>query len=245
MAGVFSGSKKEDDVKTGTNNEVFRKTWIETTLKKIPAGSSILDAGAGEKQFRSFCQHLRYFSQDFGQYDGKGDGSALQMGNWDQSDLDYLCDIVDIPVKDGQFDSVMCTEVLEHVPDPVRAIEELARIIKPNGYLLLTAPFNSLTHFSPYHFSSGFNRYFYEHHLKRLGFKIIDCTANGNFFEFIAQEIRRVQFIANNYSTPLSRWLIKPITGLMLILLSYLSNHDRGSNELLCFGYQVFAIKIK
>ena len=93
MAVACSDGKKENDVKIGTTNEDFRKNWIETTLKKIPAGFSILDAGAGEKQFRQFCQHLRYFSQDFGKYDGKGDGSALQMGSWDQSDLDYVCDI--------------------------------------------------------------------------------------------------------------------------------------------------------
>ena len=54
----------------GTSNETARVLWIEETLKKIPAGLTILDAGAGECQFKKFCSHLEYISQDFAQYHG-------------------------------------------------------------------------------------------------------------------------------------------------------------------------------
>ena len=49
----------------GTTNEAVRVKWIEETLKKIPEGLTILDAGAGESQFKKFCSHLKYIAQDF------------------------------------------------------------------------------------------------------------------------------------------------------------------------------------
>lgn len=52
----------------GLNNESNRVEWLENILKKIPAGLRILDAGAGEQQFKKFCSHLQYISQDFAQY---------------------------------------------------------------------------------------------------------------------------------------------------------------------------------
>lgn len=230
-------------MKIGSLNEINRVNWIEKTLKKIPSQNKILDAGAGEQQFKRFCKHLKYYCQDFGEYNGQGDGSALQTGQWNNNGLDYVCDIIDMPVEDNFFDAVMCTEVLEHLPDPVRAIEEMARVIKPNGYFLLTAPFCSLTHFSPYHFASGFNRYFYEHHLNRLGFEIIECTPNGDYFSYLAQELKRIPFVASSYSAKLPKLMIKPVIGLMLVFLSYFQKHDKGSNELLCYGYHLFARK--
>src|SRR5512138_639710 len=74
----------------GTTNLIDRERWLEQTLKKIPSGCRILDAGAGELKYKKFCQHLNYVSQDFAQYDGKGDGAGLHRKNWDQSRLDIV-----------------------------------------------------------------------------------------------------------------------------------------------------------
>jgi ubiquinone/menaquinone biosynthesis C-methylase UbiE len=143
----------------GTTNESERVAWIENSLKKIPAGLTLLDAGAGESQFKKFCTHLTYIAQDFGQYTGEGE-TGLQTGTWDNSKLDIVSDITAIPLENNAVDAIMCTEVMEHIPDAVAAIKEFARLVKPGGYLLITAPFASVTHFAPYHFASGFNRFF-------------------------------------------------------------------------------------
>ena len=166
---------------SGTANASTRETWVEKVLSEVPKGARLLDAGAGECQFRKYCGHLVYVSQDIAEYTGEGNAVGLQTGKWDTSAIDIIGDITNIPEPDGSFDAVLCTEVLEHLTDPVRALHEMARLLKVGGTLIITAPFCSLTHFAPYHYSTGFNRYFYEHHLAALGFEITDLDRERKF----------------------------------------------------------------
>lgn len=227
----------------GTQNEFTRVAWLEKTLRHLPAGFSILDAGAGEQRFKPLCAHLEYVAQDFARYDGEGDGAGLQMGSWDQTGLDIVSDITSIPRPDGSFDAIMCIEVLEHLPDPIAAIKEFGRLLRSGGELILTAPFCSLTHLAPFHFYTGFSRYFYQTHLLASGFEIVELTANGNFFEFLAQEVRRIPDVASRYcqTTP-RRWHYWQLR-LVLRMLERFSLKDSGSTELLNFGYHVRAVK--
>jgi SAM-dependent methyltransferase len=227
--------------KVGEGNSRVREAWLEAALRTIPAGQRILDAGAGELQFKRFCTHLDYVSQDFGQYDGQGNAAGLQMSQWDNSKLDIVSDICSIPVADGSFDAVMCIEVLEHVPDPVAALTELDRVLRPGGVLVATAPFCSLTHFAPYHFSTGFNRYFYEKHLEN--YELLDLAANGNYFEFLAQELRRLDSVSSQYAGRRLGRFTRLLLSLLYRKLAALSRAGDRSQELLCFGYQVLARK--
>jgi ubiquinone/menaquinone biosynthesis C-methylase UbiE len=229
-------------VTVGNTNMSDREKWIEDALKKIPEGLTLLDAGAGECQFRKYCTHLRYISQDFAQYNGLGD-TGLQMGSWDNSKLDIVSDITAIPLESGSVDAILCTEVFEHLPNPVLALQEFSRLLKAGGYLIITAPFASLTHFAPYHFASGFNRYYYEYHLPLHSFAIEELTANGNYFEFVAQEIRRINTVAKKYADVKLNFWQRKLFSLQLRLLQMLSGKDKGSAELLCFGIHIIARK--
>ena len=223
------------------SNESVREQWLASSLLSIPHGHRILDAGAGTQRYRKFCGHLRYVSQDFGQYDGQGDGRGLHSGGFDYGKLDIVCDIINIPEPAASFDAIMCIEVIEHLKDPALALNEFARLLKPGGLLVLTAPFCSLTHFAPYHYSSGFNRYWYQHHLEENGFDILEITANGGYFDFLAQEINRVPEMARRYTDCKPRLRDLALVFFIQRALARFRRHDRQSSELLSFGYQVLA----
>ena len=227
----------------GTKNAATRDAWVPEALAALPPGARLLDAGAGQCQYKKHCGHLKYVAQDNAVYDGKGD-AGLQTGSWDFSQIDIVSDILDIPEPDASFDAVLCTEVLEHLPDPVRALDEMARLLRPGGTFIITAPFWSLTHFAPYHYATGFNRYFYEFHLGRLGFDIVDMIPNGNFFECVGQELRRVAEMAERFAggdkpTPLELQAMQ----IVLAMVERMSARDTGSPEMLNFDYQVRAVK--
>lgn len=225
-----------DYSEVGLKNKATRQVWISAVLKSIPEGESILDAGAGECQYRSLCSHLDYTAQDFAQYDGGGDGNGIQTGTWDNSKLDIVSDIASIPVEEGRFDNVLCSEVLEHVPDPVRVFRELHRVLKPGGRLIITAPFASLTHFSPYHFASGLNVYFYEHWSKELNMHVDEVSYNGNYFEFLAQEVWYADTVAKKYGGKHIPLLADLGRKLFLSWLKRSSHQMQESQELMAFG---------
>src|SRR4051812_8914731 len=111
-----------------------RREWVAAQAASTPAGARVLDVGAGIGQYRSLFAHCEYHAHDFAmERDTRGRYTPL----------DYESDITAIPVPDASYDVVLCTEVLEHVPDPVAAIREMSRVLRPGGRLLLSAPLGS------------------------------------------------------------------------------------------------------
>jgi ubiquinone/menaquinone biosynthesis C-methylase UbiE len=232
------------DSNVGRNNRNNREKWLENELSKLTLGSRILDAGAGELQYKKFCKHLQYTSQDFGEFKGNEDNIGMHQSEiWDSHKVDIISDIINIPVPDESFDAIMCIEVFEHLPEPIKAIKEFFRILKKDGILLITAPTISLTHQEPFYFYSGFSKYFYEHHLNNEGFKIEEISENGNYFEFLAQELRRANIVAKEYSEQKRTGKEIKATGIVLKMLSRFSSTGDRSKLLTSFGYHVKAIK--
>jgi SAM-dependent methyltransferase len=222
-------------------NEEGRNQWLADTLKAIPAGLRILDAGAGELRNKQLCAHLVYLSQDVCQYEGAGDARGLQTGKWDTSKIDLVCDIVNVPEPDGAFDVVLCSEVFEHLPDSLKALDEFSRLLKPGGKLIITAPFASLVHFAPYHYATGFSRYWFEYHLPARNFKVQELTPNGDWFEYTKQEILRLPSMSRRYGDwcwPLSYL----VTGFAVLYFS-LRGKARMANDVACFGWHCMAVK--
>lgn len=167
----------------------WRDEWVADNAASIPAGAMVLDAGAGQGRYKPLFSHTKYHAQDFAQYTGDDQGPLRET--WEYAPLDYVCDITEIPVSANSFDVVLCTEVLEHLPNPIAALKELSRVTKIGGTLFVTAPLGSGIHQEPYHFYGGFSPFFYQRYLVEFGFEIEEIKPIGGLMRHVSQEIYR------------------------------------------------------
>jgi SAM-dependent methyltransferase/uncharacterized protein YbaR (Trm112 family) len=96
----------------------------------------ILVAGAGNKRYADL-PNIHYVYTDV----ILGEGA------------DYVCDLHDLPFPDGSFDAVIAVAVMEHVADPFRCASEIARVLRPGGYVYSVTPFMQQVHMGRYDFT--------------------------------------------------------------------------------------------
>jgi SAM-dependent methyltransferase len=90
-----------------------------------------------------------------------------------------------LPFEAGEFDTVLCTEVLEHVADPAIVVQEIARVLKPGGYVFLTTPFYWPLHEEPHDYFR-FTQYGLRHLFEKAGLEIVRMTPTAGGFRMIA-----------------------------------------------------------
>ena len=183
---------------TDVANAEFRNDWVVCTLRNLTpslqVGSpTLLDVGAGASPYRTdaVSQGYVYRSHDFSAYVPSTGSLGLQNESWVYAAHDFVCDITEIP-DEAASDVVLCTEVLEHVPDPVRAFQRMASLVKPAGHLIVTVPFMSLMHQSPFWFSSGLSPFWFEDWSERAELEIHELTVQGDYVDLMAQEVGRL-----------------------------------------------------
>lgn len=226
----------------GTGNPGLREEWLKRTLLKIEKEKTILDIGAGQLRYKPYCQHLKYTSQDLGEYTGEQTNVGLQH-KWNAQKVDIISDITDISVEDESFDASMCIEVLEHVPDPAKAMKEICRVVKKGGKIIITAPVCSLTHQAPYYNCNGFSEFFYKYWFEEFGVELIDMYKQGTFYDWIAQELRRLPHICQKYSKETMNEQDQKMIGTFINMMNKYYIKENNSSELLCYGICVFGEK--
>jgi SAM-dependent methyltransferase len=147
------------------------------------AAGRLLDVGCGDKPYAAI------FSPFVSEYIGieyvetYGDSVNAKKG---KADLTYSGDR--LPFADATFDTVLCNQVGEHVPEPRTFFEELGRLLKPGGRLLFTVPFSFRIHSEPYDFHR-FTKYALSDYAQRAGFQVDVLTARGGFWTVIGQKL--------------------------------------------------------
>lgn len=108
---------------------------------------------------------------------------------------------------DASFDTVLCTEMLEHVPEPQRAIDEMRRVLRPGGLLLLTTRFLFPIHDAPHDYFR-YTKYGLRHLLRR--FEILELREETTAVGTIAVLLQRLGMQAETLRwTPFrAAWLV-------------------------------------
>ncbi len=101
---------------------------------------------------------------------------------------DFYYDGVRLPFEDKSFDTVLNVQVLEHTPEPGRLVSEMGRVLKDDGLLILTAPFDFRLHEEPY----DFFRYT-PHGLRSLcekaGLEVFETEHLGSLWSILAHKV--------------------------------------------------------
>ena len=172
---------------TDIENITLRRA-VRDFAQTVPQKARILDAAAGLKPYEELFNHCQYESCDFGDaqefYGNLEDGTRENISERHT----YVCPIEKIPVADETFDFVLCTQVLEHVPDPLAAAIEMRRVLKRSGKLFLTVPQGYGIHGEPYNFFY-FTKFGVDLILSKAGFEVIKTTERGGYFYYLFDRV--------------------------------------------------------
>lgn len=146
--------------------------------RSLAQGALVLDAGAGEGNYKRHFSRQRYVGLDLGVGDAR----------WDYSRLDVIGDLALLPFRDRTFDAAVNIVTLEHVADPRRVLCELSRTLAPGGRILLVAPMEWEEHQQPHDYFR-YTRYGLEMLLKQAGFSEIAIEPVGGFFRLLARRM--------------------------------------------------------
>jgi SAM-dependent methyltransferase len=148
--------------------------------RRTEPGMLVLDAGAGRSPYKKYFAHARYEAADF---------AALST---DYAPLDYVCELTDIPVEDARFDRVLLNQVLEHLPEPGRALAELHRVLKPGGLIFCSEPLFYAEHQIPHDYYR-YTRFALRRLFDEAGFEVVRISWLEGYFGTVAYQFQMMQ----------------------------------------------------
>lgn len=178
MPSIMSQKIKDSFFYTPLNPYFLAKNYLrESMIACIPfVNGKVLDIGCGKKPYEKLFQEKseHYFGLD---YPEKGNNLVK---------MDMIGDAQHLPVKSDSINSVICNQLLEHLPESNIFFSEVSRVLKKNGYLILTVPFFWGLHEEPRDYFR-FTKYGLEHLCNKHKLEVIKIEKLGGYFSMIIQ----------------------------------------------------------
>ena len=202
----------------------------------------IVDVGCGESPYRHLVSTTTQEN-----YVGVDIQDAVSFG-YDRKDV-VTFDGENLPFADDSFDSCLCTEVLEHVPEPTRLVDEMFRVMRKGGWIFVTVPWSARTHYMPHDYQR------FTPTKLALMFKKFDSVQilpRGNDVNTICAKIivvylRQVVSLAKHFNALTLLRLIPVTVGLPLVMVTvgigHLALALRLGSEADPLGYTIVARK--
>lgn len=159
----------------------------------LQPGMVLYDVGCGEKPFADFLrgkvkEHI---------------GVDLDTGFYSKDTIDLVGSAEALPVADASADAVLSSQVIEHLRNPLQALSEAARILKPGGYFFLSFPFLYPLHALPYDYWR-LSEYTVRAELEKLGMDIKTVKITGGFWYILS-------FYSALYLSAFDRSFLRPL----------------------------------
>ncbi len=174
----------EHDNKFGCLNNLgysLRRSFIDEFLTRqigeIKTGGKVLDLGGVNENKRGIFDVDAYGL----------DAVCVNVSN--KKHPDVLGDGAVLPFADASFDAVICSEMLEHVPDPIKVLKEAHRVSRPGGLLLCTVPFLFRIHGDPEDYGR-YTAHYWRETLNKCGFTGLEIEKQGLFWSVLADMLR-------------------------------------------------------
>jgi len=149
--------------------ESYRIQALQQAVKKMEG--TLLDFGCGTKPYEPLLKS--HFKKWFGI-----DLKDRTTGPESQNRADTVWDGITLPLEKNSFDVVLATQVLEHVENIENTLKELARVLRPGGYFLITVPMTGVLHEEPWDFRR-FTPYGLRNMLEPLDIRLETSVALG------------------------------------------------------------------
>ncbi|MEX0774370.1 MAG: class I SAM-dependent methyltransferase [Phycisphaeraceae bacterium] len=192
---------------------VARRCLLRTVRQQAHhARGRLLDVGCGGQPYRPlFTDVTRYIGVDL---------PGAQR-------IDVAASALALPFADAAFDTVLCNQVLEHVPDPGLLIREVQRVLRPGGTLLLTTPQVWGLHHEPHDYFR-YTCYGLAHLARSSGMTIVAVAPTCGMWATLVQ--RLADTVAHHYAARLPRPLFFGLCVLLspILLIGYLLDRACG-----------------
>lgn len=198
----------------------------------------MVDVGCGQQPYR----HLF----DVEEYCGVELDTEFNRKN---KKAEFFYDGKTLPFQAGHFDALLCNQVLEHVPDDEAFVAELARVVKPGGLLVLTAPFIWDEHEQPYDFKR-YTSYGIHALMERHGLSVIEfrktCADASLAFQVINAYTYKTLLPRNPYlHLLLTVLLIAPVNVLGAVMARLLpANPDMYLDNIVLVRKQISSLAV-
>jgi SAM-dependent methyltransferase len=153
---------------------VYRTLFADLEKAASHATGALLDIGCGNKPYESM------FKGRVTSYTG------CDVVQSSQERVDILCAATAIPAPDASFNTILCTQVIEHVADHRALLHEAYRLLAPDGVLILSGPLYWPLHEEPHDYFR-FTEYGLSYLLAKAGFEEMKITPNGGNWALCGQ----------------------------------------------------------
>lgn len=172
----------------------------------------VLDVGSG-----SYSRYIDLFN--FQEY--------VKMDIEPGKNVDVVGRAENIPFGAETFDAVVCTQVLEHLAEPQKAVSEIYRVLKKGGHCLLTAPQINELHSEPQDYFR-YTKFGLMAIFSKQGFAILECDQIGGFFTMLAQLL--IRYLIDRLNLYQRKWhrLCNPPFKIFSRLMIFLDSIDKN-----------------